>query len=266
MDFTGLPLSMTYQLRRHFMKNMMQNVALRKAFLLIALISFGFQLGCTGLVYAPKRGIWYYPPDLPEADKAVAVAAKSGKDKECPDEFKEAAKMKEEAYDVYLSCRDKEAIALAKAAAEKVNALCPKKPAQEPAGKSASETPATGQEKPSPKVIDRMTVMVNFDFDKSAIRKKDKEELEKAVEFLKKYPGARIVIEGHTCSIGTEKYNQGLSERRADSVKKYLVGRGVVEKEKVSTVGYGEMKPAATNKTREDRVKNRRAEILIMSE
>ena len=111
-----------------------------------------------------------------------------------------------------------------------------------------------------------MTIHVNFDFDKSVVRKADSAELQKAVDFVKKYPGYQVSIEGHTDSIGTDKYNQALSERRAAAVKAYLLKQGVVDSQKIKSVGYGESRPIASNKTKEGRFENRRVEVLILSE
>lgn len=118
----------------------------------------------------------------------------------------------------------------------------------------------------APRVIDRLTIHVNFDFDKSVVRKADSAELQKAVDFVKKYPGYQVSIEGHTDSIGTDKYNQALSERRAAAVKAYLLKQGVVDNQKIKSVGYGESRPIASNKTKEGRFENRRVEVLILSE
>jgi OmpA-OmpF porin, OOP family len=117
-----------------------------------------------------------------------------------------------------------------------------------------------------PKVIDRLTVHVNFDFNKSDIRKSDLDDLQKAVDFVKKYPDYKISIEGHTDSIGTPEYNQGLSERRAAAVKAYLLSHGVADGARIRTAGFGETKPIADNKTKEGRFQNRRVEILILSD
>jgi OOP family OmpA-OmpF porin len=119
---------------------------------------------------------------------------------------------------------------------------------------------------PPPKVIDRLTIHVNFDFDKAVIRPADQAELQKAVDFVKKYPGYKISLEGHTDSIGTEKYNQGLSERRAAAVKDYLLKEGVADGQRIQTAGYGESRPIADNKTDKGRFENRRVEVLILSE
>ncbi|MGE5284191.1 MAG: OmpA family protein, partial [Actinomycetota bacterium] len=83
--------------------------------------------GCAGREFAPKRGVWYYHPELPAADRALKAARAAGKDKECPAEYQAAAKAKKDAYDIYLSCRTQEGIAKANEATAKANALCPKK-------------------------------------------------------------------------------------------------------------------------------------------
>ena len=72
-----------------------------------------------------------------------------------------------------------------------------------------------------------------------------------------------IHVEGHTDRIGTQEYNQKLSERRADAVKAYLVSKGV-EKNRVYTEGKGEKQPVADNKTKEGKAKNRRVEIEVV--
>ena len=69
-----------------------------------------------------------------------------------------------------------------------------------------------------------------------------------------------IIATGHTDSIGTDAYNQKLSERRATSVKEYMVSKGV-SAAKITTLGKGETQPVATNKTKEGRAKNRRVDI-----
>jgi outer membrane protein OmpA-like peptidoglycan-associated protein len=90
--------------------------------------------------------------------------------------------------------------------------------------------------------------------------------LQKAVDFVKKYPGARISVEGHTDSVGSAQYNQGLSERRAAAVKDYLVKNGGVASDRIQSVGYGETKPIADNATSKGKFDNRRVEILILSD
>ncbi len=119
---------------------------------------------------------------------------------------------------------------------------------------------------PAAKVIDRLVVRVNFDTDKAIIRKADTAELRKAIEFVKKYPGHNVTVEGHTDNVGKDKYNQALSERRAAAVRKFLVENGATGGDRIKPVGYGKTRPVADNSTAEGRFKNRRVEILILSE
>jgi len=146
-----------------------------------------------------------------------------------------------------------------------VAVACPPPPPPPPSPPPPSPPPA-------PKIIDRLTIHVNFDFDKSNIRKVDVPELKKAIDFVKKYRGAKVKLEGHTDSKGTEEYNQKLSERRAEAVKQYLIKEGAVNSSMISATGYGESRPIAPNKTPDGkdnpagRAENRRVEILIMSE
>ena len=72
-----------------------------------------------------------------------------------------------------------------------------------------------------------------------------------------------MVAIGHTDSIGTEAYNQRLSERRANAVKAYLVSKGI-ESDRVATEGKGELQPVASNKTKAGRAQNRRVEIEVV--
>jgi OOP family OmpA-OmpF porin len=132
--------------------------------------------------------------------------------------------------------------------------------------RAASTTVAVTPPSPAPKVIDRLTLHVNFDFDKATIRNVDIAELRKAVDFVKKYPGYKTSIEGHTDNIGSEKYNQNLSERRAAAVKEYVLKQGLADGTRIKTKGYGKSKPIADNSTEKGRFENRRVEILILSE
>ena len=127
---------------------------------------------------------------------------------------------------------------------------------------------ATQQAKapPSPQVIDKMTLQVFFDFNKNILTEADLKELPKAVAFVKKYPGAKIRLDGYTDSIGTDAYNMKLSERMATAVKDYLIKEAGVASSKITAVGHGEADPVADNKTPEGRTKNRRVEISILSD
>ncbi|MCP4006375.1 MAG: OmpA family protein [bacterium] len=103
---------------------------------------------------------------------------------------------------------------------------------------------------------------VNFAFDRADIRPDAQVILDAAAEVLSENPGVRVQIAGHTDSVGTEAYNQGLSERRAKSVQRYLVGKGI-SSGRLSSVGSGEANPVASNSTDDGRAQNRRVELNI---
>ncbi|NVK22529.1 MAG: OmpA family protein [Kangiellaceae bacterium] len=101
---------------------------------------------------------------------------------------------------------------------------------------------------------------LNFDTNKYAIKPEMVSEIAKVAEFLRQYPNVNAQIQGHTDSVGSNSYNQGLSERRANSVKNYLVENFGIDASRLSAVGYGEERPIADNSTDEGRALNRRAE------
>lgn len=105
---------------------------------------------------------------------------------------------------------------------------------------------------------------VNFPYDKSELTDYAKATLDNAAGAInglsQKYPKLKVDVSGHTDWVGTDSYNQALSERRANTVKKYLVKKGVEEK-RISTFSYGESKPIAPNDTEEGRSINRRGEV-----
>jgi OmpA-OmpF porin, OOP family len=99
-----------------------------------------------------------------------------------------------------------------------------------------------------------------FDFDKSAIKPAAKASLDSLAGKVKSLTLEVIVAVGHTDSVGTDAYNQKLSIRRAESVKKYLISQGI-EAKRIYIEGKGESQPVADNKTAEGRAKNRRVQI-----
>lgn len=103
-----------------------------------------------------------------------------------------------------------------------------------------------------------------FDFDKSIVKPEGKAKLDELIKALSGMDTEVIVAVGHTDWIGTDKYNQKLSERRANAVKAYLVSKGVPAN-KIFTEGKGKKQPIASNKTREGRAKNRRVEVEVVA-
>jgi OOP family OmpA-OmpF porin len=129
----------------------------------------------------------------------------------------------------------------------------------------AAPTPAPTPVAPPPKkVIKTYELKVLFDFDKSNIKSAYEPQFQEIAQVLKDNPDISLVVEGHTCWIGTEKYNQGLSERRANAVKQKFVQDYGIAANRIETHGYGESRPVADNKTLEGRRKNRRSIAITM--
>jgi OOP family OmpA-OmpF porin len=137
----------------------------------------------------------------------------------------------------------------------------PAKPAA-PAAPAAPTAPAPAA-RPAPSSVKQSVVIqadALFDFDKSVLRPDGKKSIDDALAKLKGVDVEMVIATGHTDSVGTDAYNQKLSERRAAAVKDYLVSKGIPAA-KVTTIGKGESQPVATNKTAEGRQKNRRVDI-----
>jgi len=106
-------------------------------------------------------------------------------------------------------------------------------------------------------------LQVQFDTAKADIKPVYDADLKRVADYLKKYPETTVTIEGNTDNVGGKKYNQKLSERRAESVKNYLVGKLGVDASRISSAGYGMSKPIADNKTAEGRQQNRRVDAVF---
>ncbi|KFN45411.1 OmpA family protein [Arenimonas metalli] len=106
---------------------------------------------------------------------------------------------------------------------------------------------------------------VNFDFDKDTLRPDAEAILAEAVQILAKYPQLKVEVAGHTDSVGSEQYNQGLSERRARTVYNYLTSNGIDASRLVGPNGFGESRPLDTNDTAEGRARNRRTELNVQN-
>ena len=148
------------------------------------------------------------------------------------------------------------------------------KPAPAPAP-APTPAPAVVPPAPAPKpapvpvpvapVSEKVTFAADafFDFDKAVLKKDAGAKLDDLVSKVKGVNLEVIIAVGHTDSRGSDAYNQKLSQRRAEAVKKYLVGKGI-EANRVYTEGKGEKQPVADNKTDEGRAKNRRVEIEVV--
>jgi OOP family OmpA-OmpF porin len=148
------------------------------------------------------------------------------------------------------------------AAAPPAAAPAPARAAPAPAPAPAARPPAPA---PQPPAATKVTYAADafFDFDKSVLKPEGKAKLDDLVGKIQGINLEVIIAVGHTDSVGSDAYNQRLSVRRAESVKAYLVSKGI-EKNRVYTEGKGEKQPVADNKTAEGRAKNRRVEIEVV--
>jgi outer membrane protein OmpA-like peptidoglycan-associated protein len=101
---------------------------------------------------------------------------------------------------------------------------------------------------------------INFAFDSAAVTSAESSVLDAAIEELQANPTTRVRIEGDTDSVGTETYNQALSERRAEAVFAHMVANGI-DRERLETAGRGERNPLTGNETADGRAQNRRVEL-----
>ena len=103
---------------------------------------------------------------------------------------------------------------------------------------------------------------VLFDFGKATLKPGTRETLAKVAGILLAYPGLRLQLEGHTDSVGSDAFNQTLSEKRAFAVRDYLVGAGI-SGNSLTAIGYGKASPVASNDTDAGRQQNRRVEMVV---
>jgi len=152
-------------------------------------------------------------------------------------------------------------------------AIKPAAPAAPPPAPVAKAAPPVAAPPPPPRpappppvpTSEKVTFSADtfFDFDKASLKPDGQAKLDKLAEQSKGVDIEVVVATGHTDATGPESYNQGLSIRRAESVKAYLVGKGM-DKSKIFTEGKGETQPVADNKTRDGRAQNRRVVIEVV--
>ena len=252
----------------------MQAITAKKVFILvIAVFTMSLMVGCAGMERARKDrpGYLYYPSALVKADRALDEARAAGKDKECPAEFNAAKDMVDKAYEIYMSCRDKEAMAMANDAIGKIQALCPAKPVVERKPEPIPEPPAPTPP-PPPVVAEPVKIIledIHFDFDEATLTKAALEILDNNIKTLKENQGVNVQIEGHTCAHGAEDYNMALGERRANAVREYLANQGI-SADRMTTISYGETRlampeiPTPKNKNSIEAKTNRRVHFEVI--
>lgn len=112
--------------------------------------------------------------------------------------------------------------------------------------------------------VARVELLVNFEFDRSEVQDRYLPEIEQVANFMDQYPDTMVELEGHTDSVGTDAYNQALSQRRANAVRQVMIERFGVPASRVSAEGFGESQPVASNESAAGRAQNRRVITVII--
>lgn len=231
---------------------------MKKGFLMSSLMMVLFlAASCTTYHFGVKDRAEFVPVEFGQTEAAIAQAEQSRGARYCPEKIAKAKDLGRQAADAYWVCNNDEAMRLLAEARR----LAKEAEGCGPAPVAKPEPPPPAPAPPPEKIC--MTLNVEFDFDKSDVKSKYHGVLEKVAEFMKQYPETTTVIEGHTDNRGKYEYNIRLSERRAESVKNYLVEKFGVEASRLSTKGYGYTKPVATNATAAGRQKNRRIDAVF---
>jgi OOP family OmpA-OmpF porin len=148
------------------------------------------------------------------------------------------------------------------------NALCPPQAAQAaPAPTAAAAEPPLAPVPAAEPTPERFKYCIGlgieFDINRAEVRPEYRDEVAKVGDFMKKYPSTTAVIEGYADEVGSDQYNLQLSQRRAESVAKYLEDNFGIEPARLSAKGYGKSNPVADNATDSGRQKNRRINAVI---
>ena len=109
--------------------------------------------------------------------------------------------------------------------------------------------------------LEQLKKGINFEFNSSKLTKNSYPTLDAIADLMKEFTEANLEVQGHTDIVGTEDYNQRLSEDRAHTVTDYLISKGI-QKDRLRAVGFGTRRPLADNETDEGRAKNRRVELI----
>ena len=218
------------------------------------------------------------PKEFAETEAAIDKAEKSPGAQYAPDKIAKARDLGKKGVETYWACRTKEAMAmLAEArglAQQAALAKAPPKPAPAPMAAAAPPKPKPAPAKVAPAPPQPKPVAVapppkriiiyqkpTFGFDSAELSPEAQTVLDEQAVVMEKDPKLQLIITGYTDSIGPEEYNQGLSERRANAAKEYLVSKGVAA-DRLKAMGYGETRPIASNDTKEGRAQNRRIELI----
>ena len=127
------------------------------------------------------------------------------------------------------------------------------------------EAPAPVPEPAPAPVQEKVSIMLNVEFDtaKAVVKDKYHDDIKRVADFMKAYPETNAAIEGHTDNVGKAEYNLELSQNRAKSVRQYLINNFGIKASRLTATGYGFTKPIASNDTDEGRQRNRRVQAVL---
>jgi len=249
------------------------------------LILLSFMVALSGLTGCAKNAYFGVrnkaigvPGEFAQTEAAIEKAERSPGAQYAPEKITKARELGTKAVETYWGCRTEEAMAMlaeARGLARQAElaqappkpkpapvAVAPAKPKPEPAPAKVAPAPTPVAVPPKPK---RIIVLqgTQFAFDSAELTPEARGTLNENAAVLERETDVKVVIEGHTDSIGPEAYNQGLSERRAKVVEQYLISKGI-STDRLETLGYGPTRPVASNNTKEGRAINRRVELNVL--
>jgi outer membrane protein OmpA-like peptidoglycan-associated protein len=256
----------------------MKSKVLRGLIVLSLLVTLSGLTGCAKNQYFGVRNkALEAPKEFAETEAAIDKAEKSPGAQYAPDKIAKARELGQKAVKTYWGCRTKEAMGmLAEArglAKQATLAKAPPKPTPAPKAAVARPKPkpvpakvAPAPPKPKPVAVPPPKRIIiyqkpTFGFDSTELSSEAEAVLDEQAGVLEKDSKLKLIIAGYTDSIGPEEYNQGLSERRANAAREYLISKGVAG-DRLKAMGYGETRPIASNDTKEGRAQNRRIELI----
>jgi outer membrane protein OmpA-like peptidoglycan-associated protein len=184
------------------------------------------------------------PPEFDQTEAAITRAENSPGAKYCMDKIVKAKDMAKKAVELYWQCQTDKALAMLA-----------------DARKLAKEAEGCGPTAPARQPISFHSVY--FDFNKADLKPEATAELDRAAKIMMDNPDVVLEFSGNTDSMGSDKYNKALGERRAVAVFDYLKAKGIAAN-RLKTVSYGKDKPVGPNNTDEGRAKNRRVDLTIL--
>lgn len=236
----------------------------------VACVLFFVMVGCAQTIHfgVPDKALTA-PAEFEQTEAAIASAERSEGAKYCPEKIAAANALGKKAAEIYWACHTSEALVLlaeaSKLAKEAESCQPPEKVTPPPPTPTPTPIPTpTPPPTPAPAPAPKQPINYpsgHFDFDKSDLTPETREELDRVAKIMQNNPDAVLELQGHTDSIGSEEYNKGLGDRRAEAVFDYLNSKGI-NPNRLKTVSFGEGKPVASNATDAGRAMNRRVDLV----